>query len=648
MSARLRRDANVPAAPPGLSGRAHGDFVGHSDPPHSDDPSSDVTSDPRGLAGGHSESEPVHREWAHLRIIEEIGRGGFGRVYRAWDTTLAREVALKLVAIPELDPEVAAEVLEEGRMLARVRHPNVVTVYGARQIGQEFGLWMELVRGRSLADVVRKDGPFGPEEAAVVTLSVCRALAAVHAKNLVHRDVKAQNVMRESGGRILLMDFGAGWDAGMPDRESWGRTPGTPNYMAPEVIAGHRATPASDIYSVGVLMYFLVTGRHPFEGRTLAEIAMDHGLKRRRLLGDDRPDLPDEFIRVVDRALALDPRERFSTAGALIQELARREFRGTDDLGTTSGPARPAVDLEEPPATPASGSILQLRPAGRRWTWKVVGELGLAAGFVPWLLGLLTSAALNVTLGRPSAFANESVLVWWVWGINVLVPPLIYMSGAVLAALLLRSAWRLMRRVIAPLDRTAAMVEQGTGRFLAQGFEDVNVRGQALVLVEAAAIVCIAWVFWDVVRAQSSLINEAGPAEIRPLAPGNVLQRVAYGWSVDALILVGGILWFGLIQARRRRGLLPLDATAAAGVAGLVLAFLLMWALPYRVTWHNEFQRVQYNGDRCYAIGRRAEELLLHCPEISPPHNRVVSRSDPGLRHEDVIESIFTPGEPRR
>jgi hypothetical protein len=109
------------------------------------------------------------------------------------------------------------------------------------------------------------------------------------------------------------------------------------------------------------------------------------------------------------------------------------------------------------------------------------------------------------------------------------------------------------------------------------------------------------------------------------------------------LLLVGAALWIALIRARRRRALPAVDATVAAGLAALGLAFLLMWVLPYRVTWHNDFQRVQYNGDRCYAIGARAEELLLHCPDISPPRNRVVTRTDTGLRHEDVIESIFTP-----
>jgi serine/threonine protein kinase len=110
----------------------------------------------------------VSGTWANLQVVEPIGRGGFGRVYRAHDPALARDVALKIVDLPSRDPAWVAEVLREGRLLARVRHPNVVTVYGAQEYEGLVGIWMELVRGRSLAAIVREDGPMGPEEATVL------------------------------------------------------------------------------------------------------------------------------------------------------------------------------------------------------------------------------------------------------------------------------------------------------------------------------------------------------------------------------------------------------------------------------------------------------------------------------------------------
>ena len=173
--------------------------------------------------------------WGSLEILEEIGRGGFGIVYRAWDPALAREVALKIIRPREARPDALASILREGQLLARVRHANVVAVHGALQIGNEVGLWMEFVRGRSLSQLVKEDGPRAAGEAAVIGISLCQATAAVHQAGVLHRDIKAHNVIREAGGRIVLMDFGAGQMLGAgTDGE---RMSGTPAYMAPEVLA---------------------------------------------------------------------------------------------------------------------------------------------------------------------------------------------------------------------------------------------------------------------------------------------------------------------------------------------------------------------------------------------------------------------------
>ena len=146
--------------------------------------------------------------WGSLRIHEKIGRGRFGDVYRAWDPGLDRDVALKLLRHDD-----GAEdrlVVDEGRLMARVRHPNVATIYGAQRIDGRTGLWMELIEGRTLEAELAERGPFPAEEIARVGVELCRALAAVHRAGLVHRDVKAQNVLHETGGRIVLGDFGTG------------------------------------------------------------------------------------------------------------------------------------------------------------------------------------------------------------------------------------------------------------------------------------------------------------------------------------------------------------------------------------------------------------------------------------------------------
>jgi serine/threonine protein kinase/Flp pilus assembly protein TadD len=259
--------------------------------------------------------------WGELTLMARLGRGGFGEVYLAWDPKLAREVALKLLRHPWSDSSSRA-IIREARLLARVRHPHVVTVFGADRFDGSVGLWMEYVRGRTLSQIVHEQGAFGPAEATVVGLELCRALAAVHGAGLVHGDVKAQNVIRESGGRIVLMDFGAGRELAGGTPESAVDAAGTPAYMAPELFHGSPASIQSDIYALGVLLYYLVTGLYPVDAGSSAQARAAHASSGRRLLRDVRADLPSDFLHIVERALAPDPRDRFASVGAMEAALA--------------------------------------------------------------------------------------------------------------------------------------------------------------------------------------------------------------------------------------------------------------------------------------------------------------------------------------
>jgi eukaryotic-like serine/threonine-protein kinase len=270
---------------------------------------------------------PELRHWGHFAILEEIGRGSFGTVYRAWDNKLQCEVALKLLwPSGEHGPEDPARALREARLLARVRHNNVVTVHGTDDIDGRVGLWMEFVKGRTVGSLVRDNGPFGPREAALIGLDLCRALSAVHAAGLVHGDVKAHNVMRESGGRTVLMDFGTGKDLTRDELTGSAQMKddfaGTPLYLPPEIFEGRPRTTSADLYSLGVLLYHLVTGAYPVDGRTRADIELAHQRQELKRLRDVRPDLPEDFIRAVERAIATEPRDRYQTAGAFETALA--------------------------------------------------------------------------------------------------------------------------------------------------------------------------------------------------------------------------------------------------------------------------------------------------------------------------------------
>jgi serine/threonine protein kinase/Tol biopolymer transport system component len=263
-------------------------------------------------AGGAAEpSEP--KVWRHLILLEEVGRGAFGTVYRAWDAQLQREVALKRVTPSGRAP------WTEAQHLARIRHPKVVTVYGAEQDDHGVGIWMEFIEGQTLAASVRERGAMSGREVAGIGIDVCRALSALHAAGLLHRDIKAQNVMREVGGRIVLMDFsGTGALAGGSTTE----VSGTPLYMAPELFDGHPASTATDTYSVGVLLFHLFSGRLPVEGSSLANVRAAHKERRRIRLRDLRPDLPDTIVQIVERATSPEPSLRYQTAGDFEHALA--------------------------------------------------------------------------------------------------------------------------------------------------------------------------------------------------------------------------------------------------------------------------------------------------------------------------------------
>lgn len=273
---------------------------------------------------------PLRVQWGPLVVFEKIGKGSFGDVYRAWDPRLDREVALKL--IPEgTSEEESSPVVEEGRLLARVRHPNVLTVHGAERVDGRVGIWTEYVRGETLAQEVARRGPLPVEEAARIGVDVCEALAAVHAAGMLHRDVKAQNVFRDSSGRTVLGDFGTGIEFD-DDRGVGGpRAAGTPVYLAPELFSGGKSNARTDLYSVGVLLYFLVMARFPVSGRSLEEIRRAHHESRRVPLRDARADLDPMFAGIVDGLLASSDDARPQTAaaaGAALRAWLERPLAG--------------------------------------------------------------------------------------------------------------------------------------------------------------------------------------------------------------------------------------------------------------------------------------------------------------------------------
>ena len=274
--------------------------------------------------------EPLRR-WGPLILLGRLGEGAFAEVYRAHDPDLDRDVALKLFKTDRVSgPERRTRLLREARTLARVRHEHVVQVYGADEHDGRVGTWMELIHGRNLEEELGERGRLSAREAAAIGQDLCRALAAVHSAGFTHGDIKAHNVMREEGGRVVLMDFGAGRSRRGVESEA---VSGTPLYLAPEVLNGHSPGVGADVYSLGVLLYHLVTTTYPVNAASLDDLRRAHAAGTRSRLADARPDLDPGFVRVVERASAANPADRFQSAGELESALSQV-------LGATS--SRPA------------------------------------------------------------------------------------------------------------------------------------------------------------------------------------------------------------------------------------------------------------------------------------------------------------------
>jgi serine/threonine protein kinase/Tfp pilus assembly protein PilF len=309
----------------------------------------------KSLARGRT-SGAASGTWGSFRLLELVGRGSFGEVYRAWDPHLERDVGLKIL-LPRSEGDEAQfkALLREARALAAVRHPNIVPVHGIDEHDGLVGFWTDFVHGKTLASLVREQGPFGYREAALAGIDVCKALSAVHRAGLLHRDIKAENVMREEGGRILLMDFGL---STLPHLQK--DFAGTPVYMAPELFAGAPASVESDIYAVGALLFFLVTGRHPSGLQATAsgmpqtagsdELTSDmavvskasaRALTSRSVL-DHRPDLPEAFVRAIDAAIHPEPAKRFASAGAMLSALSEVLVETGKEAPSQPTPPRPA------------------------------------------------------------------------------------------------------------------------------------------------------------------------------------------------------------------------------------------------------------------------------------------------------------------
>ena len=296
------------------------------------------------------------------RILEEIGRGGMGVVYKAHDTVLDRLVAIKVLA-PHLtwDQEFVQRFLHEARSAARFEHPNIVTIYDVAQARGYHFIAMKYLEGRSLAEIIRREGPLPPERVAHLLAQIAQALDYAHAHGLIHRDVKPGNVIVGPQDQATLTDFGVAKALAGTRLTQSGVMVGTPAYMSPEQVKQQPTGPATDVYALGVVAYEMLGGRPPFEGDT-PHVLYAHVYEQPPPLSQVNPKVSPAVGAVVQKALAKEPGKRYGSAGAFAKA-----------LGQAVGSREQKGVREPPPLRPPSAPVGRTLQASL-W-WPVFGGL---------------------------------------------------------------------------------------------------------------------------------------------------------------------------------------------------------------------------------------------------------------------------------
>ncbi|MBN1426959.1 MAG: serine/threonine protein kinase [Anaerolineae bacterium] len=277
------------------------------------------------------------------RLIEQIGSGGMSVIYKAQDLELGRLVAVKVLR-PSLvgDPEFLIRFKREAQAAANLSHPNIVTVHDVGQDGPKTHyIVMEYVTGQDLKRLIRSRGVFEVDAALAIVIEVCKGVGYAHRAGLVHCDVKPQNILVTPDNSIKVTDFGIARALSSQPSEAEDMVWGSPHYFSPEQAAGEPPTPASDVYSIGIVLFELLTDHLPFTGQDYRDLALAHLKAQPPSILDLNPALPGELDRVIRKVLSKEPSARYRTADQLGRILEK--YRQQGQQPTTSFVVKPSA-----------------------------------------------------------------------------------------------------------------------------------------------------------------------------------------------------------------------------------------------------------------------------------------------------------------
>jgi serine/threonine-protein kinase len=318
------------------------------------------------------------------RLEAKLGSGGMSTVYLARDQTLDRPVAVKVM---HREMSEQADQLErfrqEARAVAKLSHPNVVSVIDAGEDGGHPYIVFEYVKGETLKQRIGRVGALDTQEAIAYAIEVARGLGVAHARNMVHRDIKPQNVLIDEDGRAKLGDFGISRQLEEDGVTATGRVLGTTDYVAPEQAMGRPVDPRSDIYSLGVVLYEMLVGQVPFHADSQVGVAMKHVNEELPDVQRRRPEVSAAVALVVERSTAKNPAERYQSVGEMIDDLETALEVEAARAGSTSGEATSVLDAVPAPRRKLSGRA--------RWSWAAIVAVLLVGGGALLAVQLISS-----------------------------------------------------------------------------------------------------------------------------------------------------------------------------------------------------------------------------------------------------------------
>jgi eukaryotic-like serine/threonine-protein kinase len=307
------------------------------------------------------------------RLEAKLGSGGMSTVYLARDETLDRAVAVKVMHREMSEQEDQLERFrQEARAVAKLSHPNVVSVIDAGEDGGYPYIVFEYVEGETLKQRIARVGALDTQDAVAYAIEVARGLSVAHARSMVHRDIKPQNILIDSEGRAKLTDFGISRQLEQDGMTATGRVLGTTDYVSPEQAMGRAVDPRSDVYSLGVVLYEMLVGQVPFAADSQVGVAMKHVNEELPDVQRRREGLSAAVALVVERSTAKDPGQRYQQVGEMIDDLSTALEVEAARAGSTTGEATSVLEAVPPPK--------RKLPGRARWSWAAIAVLLLVAG----------------------------------------------------------------------------------------------------------------------------------------------------------------------------------------------------------------------------------------------------------------------------